>query len=151
MDVKKIAHGLKEHIDYWSYTLHRPAGQYGKGWDKDAELLGGLNVGEDQRGLLHIRVVKGKALPKPSDTKSFQQRVEIRVGRKLETGDAQQADSVDPGFNLAGYFEQDLYTNTQAEISVFNKSKYWDSLVGRVLVPVRELHDVRTFNGKRGP
>ncbi|KAJ1938306.1 hypothetical protein EC988_007633, partial [Linderina pennispora] len=144
---KGLLHTLMDTFEDWSYTLHRPAGQYGKSWDKDAELLAGSGDGGTPKGILHVRVIKGKALPKPSDTKSFQQHAVIRVGAKRKAGDALQADTADPGFSASGYFKEDLYSNTQVEISVFNKGKSWDSLVGRVIVPVRELHDVRTFNG----
>ncbi|KAI8321623.1 hypothetical protein GQ54DRAFT_297889 [Martensiomyces pterosporus] len=137
-DFSKLIRPGANWLDWFAFHLHRPAGRYGPKWDKSAGELDGI---------LRIEVLKGKGLPRSEITSTFNQYVCIRVGDNADYCDTVANSNGEPAFRMKSFFKKHLYTNTLAEITVFNDGLYKDTMVGRVTIPVKELHDVRMHHG----
>ncbi|KAJ2004382.1 hypothetical protein H4R26_002550 [Coemansia thaxteri] len=125
-------------LDNFLYRNYRIAGCYGPKWSKEAEYLGGL---------LCVEVIKGRDIPRKTFLNTSSQYIHVRVGGHSDYCVPAVNNDGGPHFRMTSYFEQDLYSNTLIEITLLNDGIYKDTVVGRVTVPIKELHDVRSFHG----
>ncbi|KAJ2556876.1 hypothetical protein EV175_001707 [Coemansia sp. RSA 1933] len=129
-------------VDDLLYKAYRPAGCFV--FRKDG---GSKEVGEQAKAVLRLKVLKGKDVPHNYPRGTSTQYVVIRIGSHMDYCFPVANTSGEPRFAMTSYFQGDLFPDALVEITVYNDGKYRDSAVGRVTVPVKELHDVRDYHG----
>ncbi|KAJ1641681.1 hypothetical protein LPJ64_006376, partial [Coemansia asiatica] len=122
----------------FGYKFYRLSGCYGEKWDKAAK---------EYQGVLRLEIIKGKDIPRTELISTFSQYVHIRVSENSDFCNPVINTDNEPKFRMVSYFKSSLHSNTLVEISLCNDGKYRDKVVGRVTIPLKELHDVRTFHG----
>ncbi|KAJ2081626.1 hypothetical protein H4R24_002203 [Coemansia sp. RSA 988] len=95
---------------------------------------------------MRLEIVKGKDIAY-STSIYLSQYVLIRVGSESDFCDPVDNNDGEPHFCSKSYFSKDFYTNTLVEISLITDGALKDSVVGRVTIPLKELHDVRDYHG----
>ncbi|KAJ1663876.1 Extended synaptotagmin-1 [Coemansia sp. RSA 1646] len=98
------------------------------------------------KGVLRLKVLKGKDVPHKYPQGTSSQYVVIRVGSLQDYCFPVANTSGEPRFAMTSYFNVNLLPDTLVEITVYNDGRYRDSAVGRVTVPLKELHGVRDYH-----
>ncbi|KAJ2797968.1 hypothetical protein H4R20_004991, partial [Coemansia guatemalensis] len=124
-------------FDDWGYKHYREASCYGDKWDKEAKPC---------NGVMRLEIAKGKDIAYSSSI-YLSQYVIIRVGKELDFCDPVDNNDGEPHFCSKSYFKDNFYTNMLVEISLITDGARKDSVVGRVTIPLKELHDVRDYHG----
>ncbi|KAJ2701779.1 hypothetical protein FB645_004538 [Coemansia sp. IMI 203386] len=137
-DYSRILRPVFNFLDDVGYYIYRPSGCYGTKWDKSTKTY---------EAVLQLEIIKGKDIPRTELISTFSQYVHIRVSDKSDYCNPVINTDNEPKFRMTSYFNQHLYSNTIIEISLCNDGVYRDKVVGRVTIPLKELHDVRTYHG----
>ncbi|PIA13095.1 hypothetical protein COEREDRAFT_83722 [Coemansia reversa NRRL 1564] len=136
-DYSRIFRPLFNWFDDWTYAHYRETSCYDDTWDKEAKPC---------NGIMRLEIAKGKDTAY-SNSIYQSQYVLIRVGKDLDFCDPVDNNDGEPHFCSKSYFTEGFYTNTLVEISLITDGTQIDSVVGRVTIPLKELHDVRDYHG----
>ncbi|KAJ2361206.1 hypothetical protein H4S01_005370 [Coemansia sp. RSA 2610] len=115
----------------------REAGCFGKRWDIRSQRI---------PGVLRIQAVAAKDVPQ-SDTDITRAYVMVRVGFSYDYSLPVPCNAGEARIAHTSYFTADLFTNMLAEVSLVKDGTCRDSVIGRVVVPIKELLDVREYHG----
>ncbi|KAJ2270294.1 hypothetical protein GGH19_004882 [Coemansia sp. RSA 1807] len=137
-DFSQYVRPLFNRLDDWQYKNYRAAGCFGKRWNKDAKEISGI---------LRLEFVKGKDIPHTYPDTSSSRFVLVRVGNKHDYCLPVSCNNGEPRFGMISYFDNTMFDNMLVEITVVWGGAVRDSMVGRVCIPVKELHDVREYHG----
>ncbi|KAJ1822840.1 hypothetical protein LPJ56_000530 [Coemansia sp. RSA 2599] len=137
-DYSRILRPIFNFLDTFGYVFYRPSGCYGTTWDHRAKVYDSV---------LRLEIIKGKDIPRTELISTFSQYIHIRVSGNTDYCSPVTNTDNEPKFRMISYFNTQLYSNTIIEISLCNDGVYRDKVVGRVTIPLKELHDVRTFHG----
>ncbi|KAJ1839370.1 hypothetical protein LPJ73_006787, partial [Coemansia sp. RSA 2703] len=98
-------------------------------------------------GVLQLTVTKGRDIPRTTLSLAFSQYIHVRVTSDQDYCRPVVNTDGAPRFHMTSYFTKDLYSNALIEITLCNDGIYVDRVAGRVSIPLKELHDVRSFHG----
>ncbi|KAJ2395764.1 hypothetical protein GGI05_001431 [Coemansia sp. RSA 2603] len=133
--------GIRQLINFFDdmgYHIYRETGCYGPKWDSKTE---------HYQGVLQLTVTKGRDIPRTTLSLAFSQYIHVRVTSDQDYCRPVVNTDGAPRFHMTSYFTKDLYSNALIEITLCNDGIYVDRVAGRVSIPLKELHDVRSFHG----